>query len=90
MRRCSTQRARSDYALSEHDIIPQHGLRCDLPANCVPVPGFVLQQGTQLYLDGEPFYFVGMNAYWMPTKAAYGEADAVDRTMADGQVHLPS
>ncbi|KAI8465444.1 MAG: glycoside hydrolase superfamily [Monoraphidium minutum] len=26
--------------------------------------GFVTRRGAQLFLDGQPFYFVGMNSYW--------------------------
>ena len=51
-----------------------------------PAAGFVYRSGNQLYLDGNPFYFVGMNSYWMPSTAAFGETGSVDAAMAHAQV----
>lgn len=48
--------------------------------------GFVRLAGRQLVLDGSPFYFVGMNSYWMPSTAAFGDTGSVDKVMARAQV----
>lgn len=48
--------------------------------------GFVARSGSQLTLDGSPFYFAGFNAYWMTASVGFGEGYLVDGIMADAQV----
>lgn len=48
--------------------------------------GFVQRSGSQLQLDGKPFYFVGANAYWLIASST--DRSKVDTMMAKAKVGL--
>ncbi|PCH33786.1 hypothetical protein WOLCODRAFT_177565 [Wolfiporia cocos MD-104 SS10] len=44
--------------------------------------GFVTTNGTHFQLDGEPFYFVGTNSFWLPLLITESDVDTTFQTMA--------
>lgn len=46
--------------------------------------GFVQRSGSQLKLDGKPFYFVGANAYWLIASST--DHSKVDTMMSKAKV----
>ncbi|KZT05949.1 glycoside hydrolase family 5 protein [Laetiporus sulphureus 93-53] len=50
--------------------------------------GFVTTNGAQFELDGQPFYFVGANAYWLPLLITQEDVDATFATMAGAGVKV--
>jgi hypothetical protein len=47
----------------------------------------VEKTGSLLTLDGQPFYFIGANAYWLPSTVAFTDKpDALPRFMESAEV----
>jgi len=50
--------------------------------------GFVTTNGAEFELDGEPFYFVGANSFWLPLLTTESDVDATFQTMADAGIQV--
>ncbi|KAH9950478.1 glycoside hydrolase superfamily [Amylocystis lapponica] len=50
--------------------------------------GFVTTNGRQFELDGEPFAFVGANAFWLPLLITEQDVDLTFQTMAEAGVRV--
>lgn len=50
--------------------------------------GFVTTNGAQFDLDGEPFYFVGANSFWLPLLLTQDDVDATFQTMQSAGVQV--
>ncbi|KAI0963783.1 hypothetical protein AcW1_000761 [Taiwanofungus camphoratus] len=48
--------------------------------------GFVTTNGQEFELDGEPFYFVGANSFWLPLLITEEDVDTTFQTMANAGV----
>ncbi|CCM05153.1 uncharacterized protein FIBRA_07362 [Fibroporia radiculosa] len=50
--------------------------------------GYVTTSGAGFELDGEPFYFVGTNAFWLPLLITEDDVDATFQTMAGAGIKV--
>ncbi|KAI0931974.1 hypothetical protein AcW2_000736 [Taiwanofungus camphoratus] len=50
--------------------------------------GFVTTNGQEFELDGEPFYFVGANSFWLPLLITEEDVDTTFQTMANAGVKV--
>lgn len=69
-----------------HDLTERGDKHKD-PSKGVP-SGFVTTNGKQFWLDGNPFCFAGMNAYWIPQLVKESQYDAAFSMLKDLNVRV--